>query len=517
MSSSNSTIPLCVVGRYAVFDEIAAGGMATVHLGRLVGPVGFSRTVAVKRLHAHLAKDPDFSAGFVDEARLAARIHHPNVVSIVDVIAQDGELSLVMDYVEGDSLATLLRNTISLGLGVPLPIASAIICGALYGLHAAHEAKSETGEPLCIVHRDVSPQNILVGTDGVPRIVDFGVAKAAQRLQTTADGQVKGKVAYMSPEQVSRAEVSRQTDIYAVGVVFWEMIAGCRLFQSDNQAHLLTQVLAGNIPPPSRHRPDCPPELDALVQKALSNDPKDRFQTAREMAVAVQQCLAPAPPTDVGDWVTELAPDGLTERRHVRSRVESGGLVDPLELAEAQRTGIVGTGRSSPHDATRPVAVGGSREEVTARAVTGQTTTVRSRRRGWPMAVLAILLLGGSAAALYRWHSVAPAPGEARLHSAGEPKQEGEPRPPRAEPVETEKAPSSDASGSATEGERGEPTDESSPSEDTDEQPTGATPPRAPTPPRGARRASPQRTAPSPCPKYYIDDEGIQRINRKCW
>src|SRR5690606_22755098 len=244
MNVASAAEPVRTIGRYALFDEIAAGGMATVHLGRLLGPVGFSRTVAIKRLHSHFAKDPDFSAGFVDEARLAARIHHPNVVPIIAVLPAGGELSLVMDYVEGDSLAKVLRHATTTDETIPLSIASAIICGALYGLHAAHEAVDESGEPMHIVHRDISPQNILVGSDGVPRIVDFGVAKAAQRLQTTAEGQVKGKIAYMAPEQIRQAEISRKSDIYAMGVVLWEALAGKRLFTSENHANLMSKVLA---------------------------------------------------------------------------------------------------------------------------------------------------------------------------------------------------------------------------------------------------------------------------------
>ena len=181
-------------------DEIAAGGMATVHFGRLLGPVGFSRTVAIKRLHPQLARDPDFVAMFVDEARLAARIRHPNVVPTLDVVATEGELFLVMDYVPGESLSRLLRASRASGL-VPPRIASAIFCGALHGLHAAHEATDERGTPLGIVHRDVSPQNILIGSDGVPRVLDFGVAMAAGRAQATGPGRSKASSGTSPPSR----------------------------------------------------------------------------------------------------------------------------------------------------------------------------------------------------------------------------------------------------------------------------------------------------------------------------
>src|SRR5579863_8618035 len=198
--------------------------MATVHIGRLIGPVGFSRTVAIKRLHPQHAKEPDFVSMFLDEARLAARIRHPNVVPTLDVVATEGELFVVMDYVPGESLSRLAAATFAAGARFPLRAVVSIMAGSLHGLHAAHEAKSERGEPLGIVHRDVSPQNILVGIDGVARVLDFGVAKAAGRLHTTREGELKGKLAYMAPEQLETGTLTRQSDVYAAAVVLWETL-----------------------------------------------------------------------------------------------------------------------------------------------------------------------------------------------------------------------------------------------------------------------------------------------------
>src|SRR5437868_956560 len=180
-----------MVGRYAIFDEIASGGMATVYLGRLTGSGGFARTVAIKRLHPQFAKDPEFVTMFLDEARLAARIRHPNVVPTLDVVAASGELFHVMEYVQGESLSHLARGLKTRSERVPLRILLRIMNDVLQGLHAAHEARDERGVPLCIVHRDVTPQNVLVGVDGVARLLDFGVAKAAGRAHTTQDGQIK--------------------------------------------------------------------------------------------------------------------------------------------------------------------------------------------------------------------------------------------------------------------------------------------------------------------------------------
>jgi eukaryotic-like serine/threonine-protein kinase len=212
------------IGRYWIYDEIAAGGMATVHLGRLVGPASFTRTVAIKKLHPQFAKDEEFSSMFLDEARIAARIRHPNALTALDVVAAQGELYIVMDYIHGESLSKLLR-----GGPVPLGIASAIVTQALLGLHAAHEAVDDRGEPLGIVHRDISPQNVLVGVDGVARVVDFGIAKAASQVHTTQAGKIKGKLSYMSPQQVQSEEIDRRADIFAAGILLWEAVVGRKL------------------------------------------------------------------------------------------------------------------------------------------------------------------------------------------------------------------------------------------------------------------------------------------------
>jgi serine/threonine-protein kinase len=313
-----------VIGRYELHGEIAAGGMATVHFGRLSGPVGFSRTVAIKRLHPQYAKDPEFVTMFLDEARLAARIRHPNVVPTLDVVATDGEIFLVMDYVQGESLSRLSRTLRARGGRVPARITAGIMSNVLHGLHAAHEAKDERGRPLNIVHRDVSPQNILVGTDGISRVLDFGVAKAAGRLQTTREGQIKGKIAYMAPEQLAGAgTISRQTDIYAAAVVLWEQLCGRRLFDGDNEAIVLARALEGRIDPPSKHSPELPLVVDEILFRGLHRDPAKRYQTAREMAIALEKSIGIAPPSEIGEWVETVAGDVLHQRAARIAEIES--------------------------------------------------------------------------------------------------------------------------------------------------------------------------------------------------
>ncbi len=340
MESSENLAPARVIGRYALYSEIAAGGMATVHIGRLLGPVGFSRTVAIKRLHPQFAKDPEFVSMFLDEARLAARIRHPNVVPTLDVVATQGELFLVMDYVQGESLSRLVRGARERGQRIPPRIVATIMSGALHGLHAAHEARNERGEPLGIVHRDISPQNILVGTDGVPRVLDFGVAKAGGRIQTTREGQLKGKLAYMAPEQLS-GQVTRQTDIYAAAVVLWEALAGRRLFSGENEAAILGKVLNGVIEAPSQIYLDPSrtvdsaqmqglDALDKITLKGLDRDATKRFQTAREMAVAVERCIGLASPSEVGEWVEQWASETLTSRAARIAEIESSSSVNAM-------------------------------------------------------------------------------------------------------------------------------------------------------------------------------------------
>ncbi len=318
MSNVSASSDPRMVGRYALYKEIASGGMATVHLGRIVGAGGFSRPVAIKRLHAQFARDPSFVAMFLDEARLASRIFHPNVVAPLDVVSTDGELFLVMEYVRGASLSRLLRSAIVEEKLVPPRIVCSILSGVLHGLHAAHEARGDRGEPLEIVHRDVSPQNVLVGVDGVSRVLDFGVAKAAGRMQTTRDGQLKGKLAYMAPEQVKGESVDRRTDIYAASVVLWEALTSKRLFKAENEANALARVLAGKVPPPSTEVPGLPSGIDAVVARGIHLEPSERYATAREMAAELESVLGVATPTEVAEWVEKCAQADLTEQaQHV--------------------------------------------------------------------------------------------------------------------------------------------------------------------------------------------------------
>jgi eukaryotic-like serine/threonine-protein kinase len=340
------------VGRYVVYGEIASGGMATVHFGRLTGVAGFARSVAIKRLHPQYARDPDFVKMFLDEARLAARITHPNVVATLDVVSEGEDLFLVMDYVRGVSLSEVSRILRARGERIPPLAVTGILAGALHGLHAAHDARGDTGERLDIVHRDVSPQNILVGTDGVARVLDFGVAKAAGRLQTTRDGQLKGKLSYMAPEQIQGEPVTRRTDLYAASVVLWEALTGERLFKGENEGNVLAKVLAGEVRAPSAVVPSLPDALDRVVLRGLERDPGKRYATAREMAQELDAALGLASPAEIGDWVEHVAARELEARAKKIAHAQAGTTADD---DDAQTTVAPSSPGKGAPDAPTPV------------------------------------------------------------------------------------------------------------------------------------------------------------------
>jgi serine/threonine-protein kinase len=428
------------LGRYALYGEIAAGGMATVHLARLLGPVGFARTVAIKRLHPHLAKDPDFVGMFLEEARLAARVKHPNVVSTLDVVNEDGELFLVMEYIAGESLSRLVRKAREANEPVPPRFIVAILCGALEGLHAAHEAKTERGAPLGLVHRDVSPQNIHVGADGIPRVLDFGIAKATNRVQETRTDQIKGKVAYMSPEQLAKGNVDRRADVYSASVVLWEALTGERLFKADDVPSLVYAIINDDIRPPSSVAPGVPAALDHVVMKGLEREAEKRWSSAREMAEQLELAMPPAPFRDIGPWVEKTAGEALAWRQELVHRIESetaASLLPPTPSespsSPIETSGVVltdgepdergdavmgrhGEGRISspslPSDerATIPQAEG----RESAMSIYDPHEAAPQSRAGLVAMVLAgILLLGGAALFGLRWmqlESDEPAP-----------------------------------------------------------------------------------------------------------
>jgi serine/threonine-protein kinase len=277
--------------------------MATVYLARMRRPMGFSRLVAIKCMHPQFAKDPSFVSMFLDEARLTARLRHPNVVPTLDIVAEDGHLLLVMEYIEGTSLASLLRSVNKAGTRIPIPIACAIIHDMLLGLHEAHQAKDDEGAPLAIIHRDVSPQNVLVGLDGLSRVLDFGVARARQNTHLSNDNEIKGKIPYMPPEQLFGEAIDHKVDVYAAGVSLWEALVCERLFDGPSETALVKKISEDPIERPSNRLGELPPELDEIVMRALSRQPGDRFESALAMAEAIASIIPLPTRTEVSAWV----------------------------------------------------------------------------------------------------------------------------------------------------------------------------------------------------------------------
>ncbi len=291
------------LGRYEILLAVAQGGMARVWAAKQHGQRGFSKVVAIKTILPNLAEDETFERMFLDEARVAAGVHHPNVCEIFDLGEEDGVLYLAMEWVEGESLARVLKP----GTGVEgaLPqrlnarLAAKIIAEACGGLHAAHELTDDHGHRLDVVHRDVSPQNILVGSNGSVKVMDFGVAKAlGMSTETTSAGQIKGKAPYMSPEQAGGRKVDRRSDVFALGICLYEATTGKRPFSAPggNQIQIIKQILSGQFEPPSAHVPGYPHELEQIILKAMAMDPFQRFATADRMKTALEEWLARSGP-----------------------------------------------------------------------------------------------------------------------------------------------------------------------------------------------------------------------------
>lgn len=378
------------VGRYVLYDEIASGGMASVHMGRLIGPAGFSRVVAIKRSHAAYAKDPAFVSMMLDEARLASRVRHPNVVPILDMVTTESELLLVMEYVSGETFARLLRAAKRAGERAPPEIVAAIMIDVLRGLHAAHEATGAAGEPLGIIHRDVSPQNVLVATDGAARLFDFGVAKAESRSQSTNDGQLKGKLGYVSPEQISGKAIDRRVDLFAASIVAWEALSGRRLFAADDMVSTLALVAGAEIPSPRAEGVAVPEALEQAVLRGLERDPDARFQTAAEMEQAIEAAVRPASRAQVAAWVERLAGEALARRIEIMRRIETGeadsGVVQVPVGISPDQTGKLPTLRAS---------VTGE-DPGTTSALATQSILPQPQTRGWRRG--AVMMLAAAAA-----------------------------------------------------------------------------------------------------------------------
>ncbi len=375
------------VARYELLLPIGTGGSATVYLARApllraderaVPGDGVFREVAVKLMHPKLdAGEGEYAGELMDEARIVAAIRHPNVVSILEVGDAPEGVYLVMDYVQGDTLSGLIRALLAAKRQLPLDIAARVLADALLGLHTAHELKDAGGKPLELVHRDFSPQNLLVGVDGVTRLTDFGIAKVTGRMSGTASGVVKGKVGYMSPEQALGEKLDRRSDIWAAGVVAWELLAQRRLFEGEDAAVLLS-IVSTDPPDVRSAREDCPPACAAVIARALSRDRARRYETALELRDALLDALRPS----VG--VAEIDAVGALVKEVVEPQLEQRKL-------RAREIGVL---RSSLRAAAGTAA---------AATAPGAAPSAAAPARRWLAAGLLLALVGLGAGLLWAW------------------------------------------------------------------------------------------------------------------
>jgi serine/threonine-protein kinase len=374
--------------RYEMLCPIAEGGMASVWVARLRGKRGFEKLVAVKTILPKFAEDPRFERMFLDEAGLAARIEHGNVAQVLDLGEEHSVLYLAMELVDGDSLSKLMRVVQRKNLTTPPGIVLRILADTCGGLHAAHELRGKDDELLHVVHRDVSPQNILVTMNGIAKLIDFGIAKARDRVsEDTSEGMLKGKINYMAPEQALGKPVDRRADIWAVGAILYALLSGKPPFEGDNQMATLHLLTSGRPPPPLP--PTVHPAVGAVVSRAMSHDPEKRFSTAAEMQAAIEAAMVEAnlvtPTTRVAAFVQEHM------RERARKRKEG---LDLALTAAAHREKVAGmleragadssSGHEPRADASGPVPIMDSSYSTVLRGGTSGLLEVQTPRTSQP-------------------------------------------------------------------------------------------------------------------------------------
>jgi len=348
--SSGRPIEAVTLGRYRILAQLGRGGMAEVYLAIARGAKGVNKLVVLKVLRSHLAEDPEFVSMFVDEARIAARLNHRNIVQTYEVAEESGRHFIMMEYLEGRSLSQI-ESTLK-PEKLPLDLSLRIFADALAGLHHAHELRDLEGHPNGLVHRDVSPQNVFITYDGQVKIVDFGIAKAANSDNHTKEGVIKGKIRYMAPEQVIGVHLDRRADVFAVGVMLWHALTGKRLWDGVTDDITIMHRLVTNTPPlpTAGSIADVSAELDAICSKAMAHSRDDRFATAAEFQEAIEEYLAKHPPVSASRAVGHFM-----EARFGDKQAEFQRLIDEqLRVAFAEADGVA-TAFSSVRAASRLV------------------------------------------------------------------------------------------------------------------------------------------------------------------
>jgi tRNA A-37 threonylcarbamoyl transferase component Bud32 len=382
------------LGRYEILRPLARGGMAELFLARATGIQGFEKLVVVKRILPEMARDTEYVEMFLEEARLAAGLHHSNIVQVYDIGEDEEAPFFAMEYLQGEDVRTLLRATQLRGERVPIEHALSIVIGVAAGLHHAHEQRDGEGKPLGIVHRDVSPHNVAVTFDGGVKLLDFGVAKTRKRVSATRHGTLKGKLGYMSPEQCRGDEIDRRSDVFAVAILLWELMTGRRLYGGRSDFGIMKSIVETDAPRPSLVWHDCPPELEAIVMRGLRREREARQETAEELQLALEafarERRLPVSNAGLGHYVRELFGERATvkpetERTTTLYDVAAG---DDDVAAATVVDGVVATASTAesmaPARMTRAVA--------------------RRKRRAWLWPVVAAAL---TAAGLIGWRVAA--------------------------------------------------------------------------------------------------------------
>lgn len=334
--------PDTYVGKYRILCELGRGALAVVYLGRAGGRGSFKRLFAIKMLHANFAQDRAFIEMFLNEARIAARVHHPNVIAVYDIDVESARHYIAMDYMSGENVAATMRRCLVRRVAFPTELAAYVIGQACEGLHAAHELTDESGKPLGVVHRDISAQNIMIGYDGTVRLMDFGMAKAANAASSTKPGSIKGTVAYMSPEQVRGQPLDRRSDVFAIGVLLWEMTVGRRLFRARALQDTMLRILEMPVSPPTSLRPQYPAKLERVVMRALARNPAERHPTARELGEELFDWLASdrrfVRPANLERFMKELFGDLYRERAEMERKASAEEMPGHLDALHARDT-----------------------------------------------------------------------------------------------------------------------------------------------------------------------------------
>jgi serine/threonine protein kinase len=378
------------LGRYELIRRFATGGMAELYLARtggVSGLGGFEKIVALKRILPQYAQNEDFVRMFLDEARLTATIQHANVAQVYDIGKCDDALFFTMEYVHGSDVRSVLHTLVKRGQTMPMADALTIAIGAAAGLHAAHERTASDGTPLGIIHRDVTPSNVLVSFDGCVKLIDFGIAKAERRTTETRAGTLKGKIAYMSPEQCLGEPLDRRSDVFSLGIVLFELSTGTRLFPAENEYAALRQIVDQDAPKPSSRRPDYPPELEAIVMRALCRNREERYPTAQALQIDLEEfALSLGLKTStahLGAFMRALLPERAAEPLlddHMRLPLPPPSPVfSPTGTGEIPALGGVGGGVPNLADELEPsisIAVAQSDPDVSAASAVSAVSAV---------------------------------------------------------------------------------------------------------------------------------------------